>query len=113
MAQLNYAVDTDIKRLRIYFDTKNPVEYAILKQALVQFKMYGYKVPATDLICIELSIDEQLAKAYIKYSEDIAQAEIKQLLVEEEKRDSKSLRREEQKRKKKIIPQIKNNFVSI
>jgi hypothetical protein len=100
MAQLNYAVDTDIKRLRIYFDTKNPIEYAMLKQALVQFKMYGYKVPATDLICIELSIDEQLAKAYIKYSEDIAQAEIKQLLAEEEKKGQQKPKKRRIKKKK-------------
>jgi len=102
MAQLNYAVDTDIKRLRIYFDTKNPIEYAILKQALVQFKMYGYKVPATDLICLELSIDEQLAKDYVKYCEknyyeQLAQAEHQQMSVEKKKTNSKKPRKKEKK----------------
>jgi hypothetical protein len=93
MSQLSYAVDTDVKRLRIYFDTKNPIEYALLKQALVQFKMYGYKVPSTDLICIELSIDEKLVKEYVKYSEQLAQAALQQMLAEEKTKQQKPKKR--------------------
>jgi hypothetical protein len=71
MPQLSYAVDTELKRLRIYFDEKNPVESALLKQALVQFKMYGYKVPGTNLICIELALTEQVSKDFARYCEEV------------------------------------------
>lgn len=97
MPQLNYSVDTDLKRLRIYFDTKNPIEYAILKQALVQFKMYGYKVPSTDLICIELSIDEKLVKEYAKYSEQLVQSALQQVLAEEKTKQQKPKKRARKK----------------
>jgi len=77
MPQLSYAVDTELKRLRIYFDEKNPVESALLKQALVQFKMYGYKVPGTNLICIELALTEQVSKDFARYAEEVEIAKAK------------------------------------
>lgn len=69
MPQLSYAVDADLKRLRLYFDELNPIESAILKQALVQYKMFGYKVPGTSLICIELALTDKVAQDFAAYTQ--------------------------------------------
>ncbi len=67
MPQLSYAVDKDQKRLRLYFDETNPVESALLKHGLVKFKMYGYKIPGTSLICIEVAITDSLVAEFDAY----------------------------------------------
>jgi hypothetical protein len=106
MPQLNYAVDTQLRRLRIYFNEKNPVESALLKQALVQFKMFGYKVPGTSLVCIELSITEQLTKDFVRYSDELEAAAVtsKEASAPKKSRKKKGKdKNEEEKEEKNVV----------